>query len=169
MRSSLLVACYGADPHCYETRRFCWVSVERGMLLSFLLPVGALIVANTWASVCSLRQLSPPSSPAKGGAGAYGAGGGEAGGMPLPLLLAASALRPRLRRPGPGPAPPPPAPPPPARGARARPARGAGRPTLLPLLRVHWFPGRASPWKRRPRSRCPPPTHANILLFRFTG
>lgn len=107
----LVAVCYGTDPHCYETSRFCWVSVERGMLLSFLLPVGALIVANTWLAVASLRQLTPaPESPTKCPSKSPGAL------SPLPLLLAPPEAENAMRR----------------RAVRAAAA-------LLPLFAVHWF------------------------------
>ncbi|XP_054289267.1 uncharacterized protein LOC129004717 [Macrosteles quadrilineatus] len=42
----------------YETRSFCWMSVARGMLYSFMVPVAILILLNTCLAVLGLRQLS---------------------------------------------------------------------------------------------------------------
>ncbi|XP_075214139.1 uncharacterized protein LOC142320317 [Lycorma delicatula] len=39
----------------YETRFYCWMSVERGMFISFMLPVSSLILGNTFLAVLGLR------------------------------------------------------------------------------------------------------------------
>jgi len=50
--------CYTLNPHGYETEHYCWMSVARGMLLSYMIPVASLILANTTLSVLGLRLLS---------------------------------------------------------------------------------------------------------------
>ncbi|RZF41162.1 hypothetical protein LSTR_LSTR015346 [Laodelphax striatellus] len=54
----------------YETRFYCWMSARRGMLISFMLPVSALILGNTVLTVWGVRG---------GLRGAVGAGGVEEG------------------------------------------------------------------------------------------
>ncbi|KAJ4436064.1 hypothetical protein ANN_18691, partial [Periplaneta americana] len=53
-----VLMCYALNPKGYETHRYCWMSVVRGMLLSYMAPVASLIVVNTILSVLGLRQLS---------------------------------------------------------------------------------------------------------------
>ncbi|KDR13293.1 brain-specific angiogenesis inhibitor 1-like isoform X2 [Zootermopsis nevadensis] len=53
-----VLVCYTVNPRGYETRHYCWMSVERGMLLSYMTPVASLILANTILSVLGLRMLS---------------------------------------------------------------------------------------------------------------
>ncbi|XP_069161969.1 uncharacterized protein [Procambarus clarkii] len=50
----LVVVSYVVNPGGYETRRYCWMSVERGMLVSFIVPVCSLILVN--AGVCVAAQ-----------------------------------------------------------------------------------------------------------------
>lgn len=50
----LVVVSYVVNPEGYETRRYCWMSVERGMLVSFIVPVCTLILVN--AGVCVAAQ-----------------------------------------------------------------------------------------------------------------
>ncbi|XP_042216691.1 adhesion G protein-coupled receptor B1-like [Homarus americanus] len=50
----LVVVSYVVNPNGYETRRYCWMSVERGMLVSFIVPVCTLILVN--AGVCVAAQ-----------------------------------------------------------------------------------------------------------------
>lgn len=39
-------ASFLAHPEGYEARRYCWLSVQKGMLVSFLAPVAALITVT---------------------------------------------------------------------------------------------------------------------------
>ncbi|KAK8394894.1 hypothetical protein O3P69_005996 [Scylla paramamosain] len=50
----LVVVSYVVNPEGYETRRYCWMSVERGMLVSFIVPVCSLILVN--AGLCLAAQ-----------------------------------------------------------------------------------------------------------------
>ncbi|XP_050734701.1 uncharacterized protein LOC127007598 [Eriocheir sinensis] len=50
----LVVISYVVNPEGYETRRYCWMSVERGMLVSFIVPVCSLILLN--AGLCLAAQ-----------------------------------------------------------------------------------------------------------------
>jgi len=34
------------NPHGYETEHYCWMSVARGMLLSYMIPVASLILVG---------------------------------------------------------------------------------------------------------------------------
>ncbi|XP_047118420.1 cadherin EGF LAG seven-pass G-type receptor 3-like [Schistocerca piceifrons] len=54
----VVLGCYLFNPHSYETRRFCWMSVERGMMFSYLVPVASLIFANTVVTVACVRELA---------------------------------------------------------------------------------------------------------------
>ncbi|KAK8760269.1 hypothetical protein V5799_028464, partial [Amblyomma americanum] len=45
------------NPRGYEARRYCWLSIQRGMLLSFIVPISILIVANTTLMVLVLRNF----------------------------------------------------------------------------------------------------------------
>ncbi|CAG2054229.1 unnamed protein product [Timema podura] len=58
--SSLLMSqlCYVVNPRSYETRHYCWMSVERGMLFSYMVPVATLIMGNTVLTVLGLRVMS---------------------------------------------------------------------------------------------------------------
>ncbi|GFG32375.1 hypothetical protein Cfor_04355 [Coptotermes formosanus] len=56
--ATLVLVCYALNPHGYETQQYCWMSVARGMLLSYMIPVASLILANTTLSVLGLRMLS---------------------------------------------------------------------------------------------------------------
>ncbi|PSN32309.1 hypothetical protein C0J52_15714 [Blattella germanica] len=56
--ATLVLVCYALNPRGYETHHYCWMSVVRGMLLSYMAPVASLIMANTILSVLGLRLLS---------------------------------------------------------------------------------------------------------------
>jgi hypothetical protein len=55
--------CYVLNPHGYETHHYCWMSVERGMLLSYMAPVASLILvgfSNEQSKIQLFSALSPP-------------------------------------------------------------------------------------------------------------
>uniref|UniRef100_A0A1B0CV46 G-protein coupled receptors family 2 profile 2 domain-containing protein n=2 Tax=Lutzomyia longipalpis TaxID=7200 RepID=A0A1B0CV46_LUTLO len=41
----------------YETRHFCWLSVHRGMIVNYLIPISLLIVTTTILATITLRNL----------------------------------------------------------------------------------------------------------------
>ncbi|XP_018327216.1 adhesion G protein-coupled receptor L3-like [Agrilus planipennis] len=45
-------------PNSYETRKFCFVSVQRGMLLNYMFPVSCLIVATTVYALNGIRRIN---------------------------------------------------------------------------------------------------------------
>nr|CAD7424539.1 unnamed protein product [Timema monikensis] len=53
-----VLLCYVVNPRSYETRHYCWMSVERGMLFSYMVPVATLIMGNTILTVLGLRVMS---------------------------------------------------------------------------------------------------------------
>uniref|UniRef100_T1ITI7 G-protein coupled receptors family 2 profile 2 domain-containing protein n=1 Tax=Strigamia maritima TaxID=126957 RepID=T1ITI7_STRMM len=53
----LVVITFIVNPRGYETRTYCWLSIERGMLLSFIVPVSALIMINTTLMVMVLKNF----------------------------------------------------------------------------------------------------------------
>ncbi|XP_023703884.1 adhesion G-protein coupled receptor D2 isoform X2 [Cryptotermes secundus] len=56
--ASIVTMCYALNPHGYETHRYCWMSVVRGMLLSYMVPVASLIL-NWLLYLCSSMVLPP--------------------------------------------------------------------------------------------------------------
>ncbi|XP_022243348.1 adhesion G protein-coupled receptor L4-like isoform X2 [Limulus polyphemus] len=48
--------CFAYYPNGYETTLYCWLSVHRGMGISFLVPMVLLIMANTVFIIASLRK-----------------------------------------------------------------------------------------------------------------
>ncbi|XP_076335622.1 adhesion G protein-coupled receptor L2-like [Tachypleus tridentatus] len=48
--------CYAYYPNGYETTLYCWLSVHRGMGISFLVPMALLIMANTAFIIASMRK-----------------------------------------------------------------------------------------------------------------
>ncbi|XP_029850961.2 adhesion G-protein coupled receptor D1 [Ixodes scapularis] len=52
---ALVVLSFVVNPRGYEIRRYCWLSIQRGMLLSFIVPISILIVVNTTLMVLVLR------------------------------------------------------------------------------------------------------------------
>ncbi|CAH0546149.1 unnamed protein product [Brassicogethes aeneus] len=49
---------YIVAPHSYESRRFCFISVQKGMILNYMLPVSILIVLTTIYSLNGLRKIN---------------------------------------------------------------------------------------------------------------
>ncbi|XP_068084857.1 adhesion G protein-coupled receptor E1 [Anabrus simplex] len=54
----LVLICYVINPRGYETHHYCWMSVERGMLLSYMVPIGTLIMVNTILTVLGLQLVT---------------------------------------------------------------------------------------------------------------
>ncbi|CAN7983724.1 unnamed protein product [Ixodes hexagonus] len=52
---ALVVLSFVVNPRGYEIRRYCWLSIQRGMLLSFIVPISILILVNTTLMVLVLR------------------------------------------------------------------------------------------------------------------
>lgn len=42
----------------YETFDYCWMSVQRGMIVNFMIPISALIVATTIFGTLTLRGVA---------------------------------------------------------------------------------------------------------------
>ncbi|XP_046400378.1 uncharacterized protein LOC124166750 [Ischnura elegans] len=68
----ILYACYNWNSRGYEWRHYCWLSVEGGMVLSFLAPVATLILIGTVASLMALRRISASTAATIVGCGARG-------------------------------------------------------------------------------------------------
>ncbi|XP_034244122.1 cadherin EGF LAG seven-pass G-type receptor 3-like isoform X2 [Thrips palmi] len=51
----LVSAMYAAQPRSYETHRYCWMAVQRGMLLTFVAPVTLMITVNSALTLRGLR------------------------------------------------------------------------------------------------------------------
>ncbi|XP_019871881.2 uncharacterized protein LOC109600211 [Aethina tumida] len=54
----LTLISYLIAPHSYEYRRFCFISVQKGMILNYMLPVSVLIILTTIYSLSGLRQIN---------------------------------------------------------------------------------------------------------------
>ncbi|XP_064471630.1 adhesion G protein-coupled receptor L3-like [Ornithodoros turicata] len=54
---ALVLLSFVVNPRGYEVRRYCWLSIQRGMLLSFIVPISILIVVNTTLMVLVLRHF----------------------------------------------------------------------------------------------------------------
>lgn len=46
------------SPSSYETKLFCFVSVQKGMLLNYMFPVSALIIATTVFTLNGIRKIN---------------------------------------------------------------------------------------------------------------
>ncbi|CAG2104217.1 unnamed protein product [Medioppia subpectinata] len=53
---SVLVSYY-LNPEGYETKRYCWMSIEGGMQYSFIVPVSVLILTNTVIMLLVLKRF----------------------------------------------------------------------------------------------------------------
>ncbi|XP_073995154.1 uncharacterized protein isoform X2 [Rhodnius prolixus] len=58
----LVYLCRLIDKEGYETRRYCWMSLERGMLLPFMVPVSVMITTSTVVTVAGLRLATKAQS-----------------------------------------------------------------------------------------------------------
>ncbi|XP_052125622.1 uncharacterized protein LOC113211955 [Frankliniella occidentalis] len=47
----LVAAMYAAQPRSYETHRYCWMAVQRGMILTFVFPVAVLMTSVNWSEL----------------------------------------------------------------------------------------------------------------------
>uniref|UniRef100_A0A1B6DN44 G-protein coupled receptors family 2 profile 2 domain-containing protein n=1 Tax=Clastoptera arizonana TaxID=38151 RepID=A0A1B6DN44_9HEMI len=54
----IVMMCFLLNERGYETRVYCWMSLEKGMLFSFMIPVSVLILMNTFFALSGLRGLS---------------------------------------------------------------------------------------------------------------
>ncbi|CAH1119790.1 unnamed protein product [Phaedon cochleariae] len=54
----LTLATYFLAPHSYESKRFCFISVQKGMILNYMLPVSILIVLTTIYSLSGIRKIN---------------------------------------------------------------------------------------------------------------
>ncbi|CAL4107384.1 unnamed protein product, partial [Meganyctiphanes norvegica] len=54
---AFVVVSYMVNPEGYETHHYCWMSVERGMLISFIVPVCTLIMINAVLCVAAQKAL----------------------------------------------------------------------------------------------------------------
>ncbi|KAJ1521122.1 hypothetical protein ONE63_002824 [Megalurothrips usitatus] len=67
----LVSAMYIAQPRSYETHRYCWMAVQRGLLLTFVAPVAVLVMINaglTMRGLCAVsrrRQRQPDEAEAE--------------------------------------------------------------------------------------------------------
>ncbi|KAJ8926550.1 hypothetical protein NQ314_021066 [Rhamnusium bicolor] len=49
---------YFIIPHSYESKRFCFISVQKGMILNYMLPVSILIIMTTLYSLSGIRKIN---------------------------------------------------------------------------------------------------------------
>ncbi|XP_068917913.1 putative adhesion G protein-coupled receptor E4P [Tenebrio molitor] len=49
---------YLVSPNNFETRRFCFMSVQKGMIINYMLPVSLLIVITTIYSLNGIRKIN---------------------------------------------------------------------------------------------------------------
>ncbi|GAB0087776.1 GPCR, family 2-like [Sergentomyia squamirostris] len=49
--------CYILTGNGYETRHYCWLSVHRGMIVNYLIPISLLILTTTILATITLRNL----------------------------------------------------------------------------------------------------------------
>lgn len=54
----LLIVSFVLNPNGYETKQFCWLNVQRGILWSFVVPVTALILVNTIVMILALKTFN---------------------------------------------------------------------------------------------------------------
>ncbi|KAJ3662239.1 hypothetical protein Zmor_006595 [Zophobas morio] len=52
------VISYFLSPHSFETKRFCFMSVQRGMIINYMLPVSLLIVVTTIYALNGIRKIN---------------------------------------------------------------------------------------------------------------
>lgn len=45
-------------PNSYESKRFCFISVQKGMILNYMLPVSVLIILTTIYSLSGIRKIN---------------------------------------------------------------------------------------------------------------
>lgn len=46
------------SPHSFETKRFCFMSVQKGMIINYMLPISLLIVITTVYSLNGIRKIN---------------------------------------------------------------------------------------------------------------
>ncbi|CAG9840951.1 unnamed protein product [Diabrotica balteata] len=54
----LTLATYFIAPHSYESRRFCFISVQKGMILNYMFPISLLIFLTTIHSLSGIRKIN---------------------------------------------------------------------------------------------------------------
>ncbi|KAB0792383.1 hypothetical protein PPYR_14342 [Photinus pyralis] len=54
----LSVVSFLLAPKSYETKKFCFVSVQKGMLINYMLPISILIVITTMYSLNGIRKIN---------------------------------------------------------------------------------------------------------------
>ncbi|XP_057651399.1 adhesion G protein-coupled receptor L2-like [Diorhabda carinulata] len=54
----LTLATYFIAPNSYESRRFCFISVQKGMILNYMFPVSLLIFLTTIHSLSGIRKIN---------------------------------------------------------------------------------------------------------------
>lgn len=54
---ALVTISFTINPRGYETRRYCWLSIQRGMLISFIVPMSLLILINTVFMILVLKTF----------------------------------------------------------------------------------------------------------------
>ncbi|GIY45416.1 adhesion G protein-coupled receptor E5 [Caerostris darwini] len=54
----MLIVAFILNPHGYETTLYCWMSIQRGILWSFVFPVTGLILANTIVMIIALKTFN---------------------------------------------------------------------------------------------------------------
>ncbi|CAM1301751.1 Uncharacterised protein g3060 [Pycnogonum litorale] len=54
---TLIIMCYSLNAEGYETKRYCWMSIKRGMLLSYIVPIALLLAINTAMVLLAMRTF----------------------------------------------------------------------------------------------------------------
>ncbi|XP_055934347.1 adhesion G-protein coupled receptor D1-like [Argiope bruennichi] len=54
----MLIVAFVLNPHGYETTMYCWMSIQRGILWSFVFPVTGLIMINTIVMILALKTFN---------------------------------------------------------------------------------------------------------------
>ncbi|KAJ8972164.1 hypothetical protein NQ317_010119, partial [Molorchus minor] len=49
---------YCITPNSYESKRFCFISVQKGMILNYMLPVSILIILTTIFALSGIRKIN---------------------------------------------------------------------------------------------------------------
>ncbi|EFA00913.2 adhesion G protein-coupled receptor E2 [Tribolium castaneum] len=49
---------YVVSPYSFETKRFCFMSVQKGMIINYMLPISLLIVITTIYSLNGIRKIN---------------------------------------------------------------------------------------------------------------
>lgn len=49
---------YVISPESYETRKFCFMSVQKGMIINYMLPVSILLILTTLFALNGIRKIN---------------------------------------------------------------------------------------------------------------